>query len=1150
MIPRHQLPKCVRKLSIATASAFLAVATSLAQSVTPRVDPATLAKYDANKNGVLDASEVATMDADQAKAAQAVQTAPGTGSGDVVQLSPFEVNSSNDRGYAASNTLSGTRLNSSLEDIAGSISVVTKEQLIDTAALDINDIFLYEVGTEGTGQFTDMTSDGRGEGVWDNVAGNPTGANRVRGLAAANIAVGGFGASGTIPIDTYNIDAVEISRGSNSTLAGLGETGGTVNLVTSKANLTRSTTQFVTRVDSVDGFRVSMDLNRPILANKLALRFSAVYNETGYERKPSLDRTDRQQIALTYRPFPKTTLNASFERFHEFAVRANSITPRDSISLWRSRGSPTWDLKTRTYTVDGVRSAPITANNQLPLGLAGGFGATRVLEFIDGGQIQLITRGNNPNNTALGLTTFMSMASINNQAAGGPLYKVSGTTDKDVYDWTEVNMAASSYQAQSAKIFTANLDQSIFNTPRNRLDLQLAWRREDQRDYRRQFIGQLDGVGTTLQIDPNETLPDGRPNPFFLRPFIGGVNPQVFRKPVFNDNYRAQLAYQLDLRHEQNLFKWLGMHRAIAYGEYKLNLGSPQNLRYHDVVINPNFNPTTTATGAVRSQFANNDSLMYSLFYMGNKGDYGLKYANPGPIAYTGDFSASFVSATSTAYTTSEPVEIRELYFALGTQKKKVRTTGGSVQSYFLNDQIVTTFGRRSDRVATSDNLALDNVNGFLDETNLWNFGRNKRWREGDTTTKGVVVKPFRGFSFVKNAAQDGKGLTRFAGQLAQGFNFYLNKSDSFAPADTAYDLFLRELPNPSGESKEYGFSFAMFENRFNVRIAHQQTTQTNSRANTSVIATRALGIDFHPGGQNLGFNLYDAATDWELALHPTFTTEQAQDAAAKRIGYEPGYVATASNKVIADVSDAISEGWELELQFNPTRYWTLRATGNQQKAIDKNISATIQEFIETRMPTWTTIRVPTDLLPDGTQLVDAGELWWTSTTFGSGTNIPANYYNTNVRNALLPLIAGQGKAKPQAAKNSFSLVTNYQLAGLGGFADSHRWLRNMSVGGSFRWSSARTIGYLGAAPDPDGQVRTLDKEKPVYGKAQKNVDLTFSYRTRLFNDRVATRFQLNVRNVTESGRLEGVAVNPDGLPYQWRIIDPRQFIFTMTFDL
>jgi hypothetical protein len=1135
----------VLTLALATWATRPAFAQATAASNTA-ADARALAQYDKNKNGRLDPDELAAKQADEARAASAVATTAGVAAAakeEVVELSPFQVTASEDRGYAATNTLSGTRLNTSLEDLAGSISVVTKQQLLDTAALDINDIFLYEVGTEGTGQYTETATDGRNEGVWDNVAGNPTGSNRVRGLAAANIAVGGFGSSGTIPIDTYNIESVEISRGSNSTLAGLGEAGGTVNLITSRANVNRESSQIVARVDSYGGFRTSLDLNRPLIRNKLSLRFSAVYNETGYLRKPSVDRTNRQQIAFTARPFKGTTLTGSFEQFHEWANRANSMTPRDSITLWQSRGSPTWDPFARIGKVNGVAGAVGT----VPTGINTGFGGGRVLEYIADGRIQLITRGANPNNTTLGLTTTQSMAASSTEAAAGPLFKVSGTTNKAVYDWENVNMAASAYQIQSAKIFNANLDQSFFNTPRNRLDLNVAWRREDQRDYRRQFIGQLDGVGTTLQMDVNERLLDGRPNPFFLRPFIGGVNPQVFRKPVFNDSYRAQLAYQLDLRREKSLLKWLGMHRAIGYGEYKLTVSAPQNLRYHDAIVdNVNFMPATIPPATNLAN--NNGSLMYTVFFMGDRGDLGLKKANSGPDRYNGKFGAMFAGANSTVYRTDEPVDIEEVYFALDTQKKKVRTFGGSIQSYFFNDQVVTTFGKRTDRVANSANLTVPLVNNFFDETNLWNFGRTKRWRFGDTLTKGVVVKPFRSLGFLKNEAERGSGVTRVLAQALHGSSFYYNKSDSFAPADTAFDLFLRELPNPSGETKELGFGLSMFDSRFSVRVSRQETTQENSRANTSVIATRALGIDFHPGGQTLSFNLYDAATNWEQQLHPTWTQQQVLDAAAKRIGYTPGYVDSANNKVIADVSDAISKGWELELQFNPTRFWTLRATGNKQEAIDANISSTIQEFIALRLPTWTTITIPTDRLPDGSQLADAGALWWTLNQGSQG--IPANYYNTNVRNALLPLIAGQGKQKPQSGKYSFNILTNFQLAGLGGLAESHPWMKNVSVGGSYRWASKRAIGYLGMAPEADGVIRTLDKDKPVFGKPQENVDLNLSYRTRLFRNKIGTRFQLNIRTALESGRLEGVAVNPDGRPYQYRIIDPRQFIFTTTFDL
>ena len=63
-----------------------------------------------------------------------------TGRDETVVLSPFTVSSEAERGYQAFNTLSGTRLNSKLEDLGASITVVTKQQMQDLALLDLNEI--------------------------------------------------------------------------------------------------------------------------------------------------------------------------------------------------------------------------------------------------------------------------------------------------------------------------------------------------------------------------------------------------------------------------------------------------------------------------------------------------------------------------------------------------------------------------------------------------------------------------------------------------------------------------------------------------------------------------------------------------------------------------------------------------------------------------------------------------------------------------------------------------------------------------------------------------------------------------------------------------------------------------------------------------
>ena len=53
--------------------------------------------------------------------------------------------------------MSGTRFNTKLEDLASSITIVTKEQMEDFAMLDMNDILQYTANTEGANTYTPGT---------------------------------------------------------------------------------------------------------------------------------------------------------------------------------------------------------------------------------------------------------------------------------------------------------------------------------------------------------------------------------------------------------------------------------------------------------------------------------------------------------------------------------------------------------------------------------------------------------------------------------------------------------------------------------------------------------------------------------------------------------------------------------------------------------------------------------------------------------------------------------------------------------------------------------------------------------------------------------------------------------------------------------
>ena len=283
-----------------------------------------------------------------------------TKSDEVVVLSPFEV-TADTRGYYSANTMSGTRFNTKLDDLASSVTVMTKEQMSDFGMLDVNDVFLYVAGTEGTGTYTDFTLDRNGS-LADNVQLNPTQANRVRGIAPANTSLGNIETMGRVPVDPITIDSLEISRGANANVFGLGNPSGTVNQVPAMANLTRNRVVTEYRVDNNGGYRASLDLNQVILQGKLAVRASAVFQQDEFERKPSGVRTERYNGMIKYQPFRFTTISGSVYQYHSYGNRPNALPPRDNLSYWIASGKPTWDPVTMTVHKGGQTVGTYTAN--------------------------------------------------------------------------------------------------------------------------------------------------------------------------------------------------------------------------------------------------------------------------------------------------------------------------------------------------------------------------------------------------------------------------------------------------------------------------------------------------------------------------------------------------------------------------------------------------------------------------------------------------------------------------------------------------------------------------------------------------------------------------------------------------------------------
>lgn len=63
-------------------------------------------------------------------------------------LNPFVVTTEAETGYAATNTLNGSRLNTALRNTPAAISVFTRDFMDDIGATDIASLLLYDLSSE------------------------------------------------------------------------------------------------------------------------------------------------------------------------------------------------------------------------------------------------------------------------------------------------------------------------------------------------------------------------------------------------------------------------------------------------------------------------------------------------------------------------------------------------------------------------------------------------------------------------------------------------------------------------------------------------------------------------------------------------------------------------------------------------------------------------------------------------------------------------------------------------------------------------------------------------------------------------------------------------------------------------------------------
>jgi hypothetical protein len=152
-------------------------------------------------------------------------------------------------------------------------------------------------------------------------------------------------------------------------------------------------------------------------------------------------------------------------------------------------------------------------------------------------EINRITTGSNPNAGTGTDQRLMASGSayMRGLVNGGNLYQVPGINNKALYDWTSINAVSTNWNKDHASLYTFEVVQRILDN----LYVRGAWHLEDSDTFNRNITNP-----PTLQIDVNQTLLDGRANPYFLRPYIQNIEPTIFRSPEYNDNIKANIVYE------------------------------------------------------------------------------------------------------------------------------------------------------------------------------------------------------------------------------------------------------------------------------------------------------------------------------------------------------------------------------------------------------------------------------------------------------------------------------------------------------------------------------------------------------------------------------------------------------------------------------